>query len=78
MALTLAEMVDKGKKSLERALPRMKANYDGAKATMKSEYGKLPFGPLTKGAYNAGVDAAEYRLPDVDKWGRKFEAGVSR
>ncbi|GAI10800.1 unnamed protein product [marine sediment metagenome] len=56
----------------------MKANYDAAKPTMKTEFGKLPFGPLTKGAYNTGVDAAEYRLPDVDKWGRKFEAGASR
>jgi len=78
MALTLAEMVEKGKRSFGRKLPKMKANYDAAKSSMKEEYSKLPFGPITKGAYNSGADGAEYRIPDVDKWGRKFSAGVSR
>ena len=78
MPRTLAEMVAKGKKSFGVKLPKMKANYDAAKSTMKSEYGKLPFGPITKSTYNAGVDAGVYRTPDVEKWGRKYEAGVSR
>jgi len=38
----------------------------------------LPFGPRTKAAYNAGIDAGIYRAPDPEKWGRGFEAGVSR
>jgi hypothetical protein len=78
MAKTLSEMTAKGKRAFGVKLPKMKANYDAAKPGMKSEYGKLPFGSITKSTYNAGVDAAEYRTPDVDKWGRKWEAGVSR
>jgi len=76
--LTKAEMISKGQKALERALPRMKANYDDAKPSMKTSYGALPFGPRTKAAYNSGVDAATYRLPDVAKWGRNWDRGVSR
>jgi len=78
MARTLEEMVSKGKRAFETKLPTMKANYDAAKSTMKEEYGKLPFGPNTKSAYGRGVDAAEYRTPDPDKWERKYRAGVSR
>jgi len=78
MPRTLDEMIAKGKRKFEKKLPLMKENYDAAKSVMKTEYGKLPFGPKTKAAYNAGIDAAEYRVPDIDKWGRKYRAGVSR
>ncbi len=78
MPLTIAEMVTKGKRKLTAKAPVMKANYDDAKPRMKTSYGALPFGPRTKSAYNAGVDAGVYRIPDVDKWGRNFEAGVKR
>lgn len=78
MALSLAEMVAKGKRKLTAKTPTMKANYDGAKPRMKTSYGDLPFGPRTKAAYNAGVDAGVYRTPDVEKWARNFQAGVSR
>lgn len=78
MPLTIAEMVAKGKRKLAAKAPVMKDNYDDAKPRMKTEYSALPFGPRTKAAYNAGVDAGVYRVPDVDKWGRGFEAGVSR
>lgn len=78
MALTIAEMVTKGKRKLVAKASTMKDNYDGAKSRMKSEYSALPFGPNTKKAYNAGIDAGEYRAPDPEKWGRGFEAGVSR
>ena len=78
MPLTIAEMVAKGKRKLTAKAPVMKDNYDDAKPRMKTSYGALPFGPRTKAAYNAGVDAGVYRIPDIDKWGRNFEAGVSR
>lgn len=78
MPLTIAEMVAKGKRKLTAKAPVMKANYESAKPLMKTNYGALPFGPKTKAAYNAGVDAGVYRIPDIAKWARNFEAGVSR
>lgn len=78
MALTISEMVAKGKRKLSAKAPTMKANYDTAKPRMKSNYGNLPFGPRTKAAYNAGVDAGVYRTPDIEKWATNFQAGVSR
>jgi hypothetical protein len=75
---TLEEMVDKGRRKLATKAPVMAEKYEAAKPTMKEEYGRLPFGPITKRAYSAGVDAGVYRAPDADKWGRKFTAGVSR
>jgi len=75
---TLPEMIAKGKRSFANKLPKMKAAYDAAKPSMKEEYGKLPFGPITKSSYNRGVDAAVYRTPDVEKWARKWEAGAGR
>ena len=78
MPLSIPEMVAKGKRNLTKAAPFMKDNYDDAKPRMKTSYGELPFGPRTKAAYNAGVDAAEYRTPDVEKWGRNWPAGVGR
>ncbi len=77
-ARTLTEMVDKGKTKLTAKAPVMTEKYNAAKPQMKGNYGALPFGPLTKRAYNTGVDAGTYRTPDVDKWGRNFLAGVSR
>jgi len=78
MAVTIAEMVAKGKRKFTAKAPVMKANYDAAKGRMKTSYGALPFGPRTKAAYDAGVDAGIYRTPDIEKWARNFEAGVKR
>ena len=78
MPATISEMVAKGKRKLTTKAPTMKANYDDAKPRMKTSYGALPFGPRTKGAYNAGVDARVYRVPDIEKWGRNWPAAVAR
>lgn len=78
MALTIAEMVAKGKRKLTAKAPVMKDNYDAAKPKMKTSYAALPFGPRTKAAYNAGVDAGIFRVPDIEKWARNFAAGVGR
>lgn len=75
--LTLQEMVAKGERKLRVKEPTLKANYDAAKPRMKSNFGALPFGPRTKAAYNAGVDAGIYRT-DFSKWGRTWSEAVSR
>lgn len=78
MALTIAEMAAKGKRKLTAKAPVLKANYDDAKPYMKTSYGALPFGPKTKAAYNAGIDAGVYRVPDIDKWERGWTRGISK
>jgi len=78
MALSLSEMVAKGKRKFTVKAPAMKDNYDGAKSLAKTNYGDLPFGPRTKDAYNRGIDAGVYRVPDIDRWGRNWEAAVKR
>ena len=78
MAATLAEMTAKGRRKFTAKAPVMKDNYNAAKPLAKENYGDLPFGPRTKAAYNAGLDAGEYRTPDADKWARNWEAAVRR
>ncbi len=78
MPPSIAEMVAKGKRKLTAKTLVMADNYNEAKPRMKTSFAALPFGPRTKSAYNAGVDAGVYRTPDIDKWARNFEAGVSR
>ena len=78
MAKTLAEMASKGKRKLTAKAPTMASNWDAAKSRMKASYGALPFGPTTKSAYNAGVDAGVYHVPDISKWERNWLAAVSR
>ena len=75
---TLDQMATKGKKALDRKAPTMKAGYDAAKADMKTSFNALPFGTLTKRAYDAGIDDAEYRTPDTDKWARNWRRKVAR
>jgi len=78
MARTLDEMVSKGRAKFAAKVPVMKANYEAAKGRMKTNYGALPFGPRTKAAYGAGVDAAVYTAPDADKWARNWRARVAQ
>jgi hypothetical protein len=78
MPATLEDMVSKGQRKLRAKADTMSANYDAAKPDMKASYGALPFGPITTAAYDSGIDAARYRLPDVDKWGRNWRRKVSR
>ena len=77
MAKTLEEMVAKGERKIKAKEPTMKANYDSAKPRAKSNFGALPFGPRTKAAYNAGMDAGVYRT-DFSKWGANWRAAVTR
>jgi len=77
MGATLAEMVEKGVKKMRRKIPTMKANYDAAKGRAKDHYGDLPFNSRIKSAYNAGIDDAEYRTPDPEKWADNWKAKVS-
>lgn len=78
MVRSMAEMVEKGRRNLQRKAPDMSAHWDAAKTRMKTSYGALPFGPSTKAAYGAGVDAGRHRAPDIEKWARNWQAGVTR
>lgn len=78
MALSIDEMVAKGQKKLAAKAGIMKENYEASRPKMKTSYAALPFGPLTKRAYDTGIDAGTYRAPDPAKWGRNFKFGVSK
>lgn len=75
---SISEMAAKGARKLTAKASVMASNYNASKGRMKANYAALPFGPNTKAAYNAGIDAARYRTPDVAKWQKNWVAGVSR
>ena len=70
-------MVAKGKRKLAAKTGTMKASYDAAKGRAKTNFAAMPFGPVRKAAYNAGIDAAVYTPPDPDKWARNWRAKMS-
>ena len=65
---SLEEMASKGAEKLTRKADIMARNYDAAKSRMKAHYGAVGFGPTRTSNYNAAIDAARYRIPDVNKW----------
>lgn len=76
-ARTLSEMAAKGARKLSAKASIMTSNYSASKGRMKAGYAALPFGPNTKAAYAAGVDAGRYRAPDPAKWSKNWVAKVS-
>ncbi|MFW6172613.1 MAG: hypothetical protein ACOC5T_02610 [Elusimicrobiota bacterium] len=78
MALSLGAMAEKGRRKLSAKGEIMKSNWNAMKSIMKNHYSALPFGPNTTAAYNAGIDAAEYRTPDANKWAENWQAKVSK
>lgn len=74
----------KGRMSLLRKYPEMRPNYRASVPLAKSNYGKLPFGPKTKAAYNAGLDAGKDNYdPKIvvsheKKWATHWMMGVSK
>ena len=77
MPATIEEMLAKGRRKLEAKRDIMSENWEAAKGRMKTAYGELPFGPRTKAAYNAGIDAGRHRV-DIEKWARNWPAAVRR
>lgn len=77
MVRTLEEMASVGQRKLAAKAATMASRWDAKKPVMKAGYAALPFGPTTKAAYNAGIDAGRYRAPDPAKWARNWKAGVS-
>jgi len=73
MAATMDEMVRKGVSKLRAKADSMRRSWEGARARMKEGYAALPFGPTRKANFNAGIDAATFRV-DPDKWERNWPA----
>lgn len=76
--LTIPGMVAKGKAKLVAKQTSMATNYNQSRERAKGNYGRLPFGPQTKAAYNRGLDTGVYRAPDPEKWATNFAAGAER
>lgn len=77
MPYNLDEMISKGVSKLRAKESTITARWNAAKPKMKEGYNALPFGPLTKAAYNAAIDAATHRV-DPDKWARNYRFGVTK
>lgn len=66
--MALEQMAAKGASKLGRKASTMASSYNAAKSRMKSNFAAVGFGPTRQSNYNAGVDAAQYRAPDPNKW----------
>ena len=74
---SLAEMAAQGATKLRTKSSSMAASWNAAKSRMNTGYGATPFGPTRKSNYSAGINAATYHAPDVDKWQRNWSAKMA-
>jgi hypothetical protein len=70
-------MAAKGQAKLARKAQTMAASYGAAKGRMVAGYQAAGFGPTRTQAYQAGVQAAQYRAPDPGKWARNWSAKMA-
>jgi len=70
-------MAAEGAAKLTARAGDMVTSYNAAKSRMKTGYAETPFGPARKTAYNAGIDRAVYKAPDVSKWQRNWAAKMA-
>ena len=77
-AQSIQDMAAKGQRKFAAKAAVMANNYNASKARAQANFEALPFGPNTKAAYRAGLQAAQYRTPDAAKWSRNWQAAVSR
>ena len=75
--MPIADMAAKGQAKLARKATTMAASYAAAKGRMVAGYQGAGFGPTRTQAYQAGVQAAQYRAPDANKWARNWSAKMS-
>jgi len=75
----------RGRFKLLNKYSQMKTNYRESKEAAKSGYNGLPFGPQTKAAFNAAMDANPEKafadkivVSHEKKWANKWMKGVSR
>ena len=75
----------KGRFKLLNKYSQMKTNYRESKEAAKSGYNDLPFGPQTKAAFNAAMDANPEKafedktvVSHEKKWANKWMKGVSK
>ena len=73
---SLQEMASDGAAKLRDKSATMAASWNAAKGRMSAGYGATPFGPTRKANYQAGINAATYRAPDVEKWQRNWTANL--
>ncbi len=81
----LVPFATKGRYKFLNKYSTMKVNYRASVDTAKQNYGNLPFGPKTKKAFNAGMDAKPHEafenklvVSHEKKWANKWMRGISR
>ncbi len=75
--ISLQEMASKGAQKLQTKGASMANSWNAARGRMASGYGATPFGPTRKSNYQAGIQAAQYRAPDAQKWAQNWTAKMS-
>jgi hypothetical protein len=75
--MPIPDMAAKGQAKLQRKAQQMTASYNAAKGRMVAGYQGAGFGPTRTQAYQAGVQAAQYRTPDPAKWARNWSAKMA-
>jgi len=75
--ISLQEMASKGQTKLQTKQSSMAQSWNAAKGRMAAGYSATPFGPTRKSNYQAGINAAQYRAPDPNKWAQNWIAKMS-
>ncbi len=71
---TIEEMASKGQAKLSRKASQMANSYNASKGRAAQNYSAVGFGPARTAAYQAGIQAAQYRAPDPNKWATNWAA----
>ena len=77
MPISLGEMAQKGQQKLAAKSASMAQSWNAAKGRMAAGYAACPFGPTRKSNFQAGINNAQYRAPDPNKWSQNWQAKMS-
>ena len=70
----LEAMAAKGQAKLARKAAQMASSYAASKGRATANYSAVGFGPTRTAAYQAGIQAAQFRAPDPSKWATNWLA----
>lgn len=73
----LQAMAAKGQAKLQRKAAQMASSYAASKGRASANYAAAGFGPTRVSAYQAGIQAAQFRAPDPNKWATNWLAKMS-
>lgn len=72
--MPIEDMAARGQAKLQRKAGSMATSWNAAKGRMTAGYSGAGFGPTRTANYTAGINAAQYRAPDPNKWATNWAA----